>query len=292
MISFVDLSVLNSPPGCWLMAVLKAYFDDSGDENDYRVLSSSLAGYVGTIDNWRYFEAAWQKTLQDHNIPYLHMKQFAHFRKPFDKYKNDEVGRIALLESLINVIKDSHLEGVASCVDLRDLRSFNDNIKKADREDAYALNLYTCMWIMSKRWPKTIIETILDRTNNIYAKIQKAIVYAQADKHYKDYEYIQINPLNRHLSFRNVIPIQAADLLAWEMRKDDTTATERLGDIRIYPKFTFHPIRKSFESLLTSTFMNPTVLWSMLILLMRKEGGYLAILNEEENMISMVKDLI
>jgi hypothetical protein len=273
------------------MAVLKAYFDDSGDQDDPQNLSASLGGYVGIVDNWQYFEKEWKKALHDHGVPYLHMKEFAHFKGPFQKYETDDKGRIALLKSLIKVITNSQLEGVVSGVDLYDLREFNKHNKIEDQVDAYALNLYTCMWIISARWPKSIVEVILDKTNDIYKKIPKALNYAEADKYYYNYDYIQINPLNKHLTFKEIIPIQAADLLAWEVRKDDTTTSKIYGEFRFYPKISNHPLRKSLYNLLKSTNINPSVIWNLLLLWSRQDGGYLSMHpNKEENSIVLIKE--
>ena len=183
------------------MGILKAYFDDSGDENDPNILTCSLGGYVGTIDNWQYFETEWNKVLFDHDIPYLHMKDFAHNKRKFEKYANDKPGRDSLLESLIRVIEDSQLEGFVSSVYLNDIKDINKHIRQEEQIDAYALNLYTCMRCISN-WPKTNIEILLDRANDIFNKIPKALIYAKQDKHYKDYDYLHIIPLNRRLSFK------------------------------------------------------------------------------------------
>lgn len=215
-VSLSSLSVLNPPPGNWVMGVLKAYFDDSGDEKDPQEKACSLAGYVATVEQWHYFEEHWKKALKDHDVKYLHMKEFAPSLKHFAKYKNDEKGRIELLKSLIKVMQDAQLEGIGSIVKIPDIKYYNDR----HHYDiiSYSFNLHVCMDIISERWPNTIIELWLDRTNKLQPKIDKAIEYAKSKKLFGKYND-KINPLPilKGLTFKDVTPIQAADLLAWEI---------------------------------------------------------------------------
>jgi len=218
-IPFSKLSVLNPPPGDWIMAVFKAYFDDSGDEQDPQEKASCLAGWVATADQWQYFEENWKKTLKDHEVPYLHMKEFAPRIGPFEKYQKDEDGRIALLQSLIKVMGEAQLEGVASIVKMADIKYFND--RHHNDINSYAFNLHTCLNIISDRWPDTIVEMWLDRTNKLGSKIKKANIYCKSDEYYGDYNNkVTPLPIPKGLTFKDIVPIQAADLLAWELRKD------------------------------------------------------------------------
>ena len=258
------------------MAVLKAYFDDSGDEKDPQEKVSCLAGWVATVDQWEYFEKKWQEALKEHEVPYLHMKEFAPRIKPFKKYKKDEAGRVALLQSLIKVMAGAQLEGVASVVKMADLLYFND--RHHDDINSYAFNLHTCMNIISDRWPDTIVEMWLDRTNKIGPKINKAIEYCKSDRYWGDYsdKLIPI-PLPKELNFKKVIPIQAADLLAWELRKD--VITNSFAPIPIsdppfpidgpmfvppseWPKFPKPPMRRSLAEVLNLVNLNEVHVWN------------------------------
>lgn len=260
-ISLSSLSVLNPPPRDWVMAVFKAYFDDSGNQDDPQEKVSSLAGYVATAEQWQYFEENWKKVLENHGVPYLHMKEFAPRIKHFKKYKDDEEGRIALLQSLIRVMSEAQIEGVASVINLCDLRYFNDRMNQ--NIDAYGYNLHTCMDIMSDRWPDTIIEMWLDRTNKLGPKIEKAKDYCKSEKYYGEYnDKIIPIPLPKGLNFINVVPIQAADLLAWEIRKHAERmefAPRRISD---WPKLPTPTLRKSLEEVFGLTIQNEIPVWN------------------------------
>lgn len=204
------------------MVVLKGYFDDSGDEKDRQHKACSLSGYIGTVDDWNKFEENWKKTLDDFDVPYLHMKEFAHFRGPFDKYKENKAERKKLLISLISVIRESHLYGISSAIRLKGLNKFID--EKNIYIEAYPFNLYWSMMQICHKWNDTPIQIKLDKTNNARYKINKARNYARTDLYFPNCDkQIEISLLESCLTFREVLPMQAADLLAWECRKDATT---------------------------------------------------------------------
>jgi hypothetical protein len=60
------------------MAAYKAYVDDSGDAEDPSHSACSIAGFLGTVDQWTEFENQWAILLAHFRIPYLHMREFAH----------------------------------------------------------------------------------------------------------------------------------------------------------------------------------------------------------------------
>lgn len=222
MVPIIHLSPLNPPPGDWVMVVLKGYFDDSGDEEDRQHKACSLSGYIGTFDNWNRFEKNWQQILDDFDVPYLHMKEFAHFRGPFKKYKENAIERKNLLISLITVIRESNLYGISSSIRRKGIRKFND--ERNINIEAYPFNLYWNMMQICHKWNKTPIQITLDKTNNVNNKIGKARNYAKTDLLFPNCdEYIITLPLNHKFSFREILPLQAADLFAWECRKDATT---------------------------------------------------------------------
>jgi hypothetical protein len=81
-----------------------AYYDASGSESDAGDTDTLvIVGLVAPVKEWIEFETEWQTALGE--MPYLHMKEFAHSRGPFEKLKGKEPERVALLKGLIKVIK-------------------------------------------------------------------------------------------------------------------------------------------------------------------------------------------
>lgn len=234
MIALADLSALNSPPSNWLMAVLKAYFDDSGDETNPNDTICSLGGYVGTVEAWQNCEIKWIEVLRNFGLPYLHMADFNAYEDAFAPLRGKDEDRRELLRRLIMVIRDCKLAGIMSVIRLTDLRRFCET--KGIAIDAYALNLYVCMAEINRWWPQDAAEVWLDRVTKPHLRVAKAIRYAQTDPEYAACAVsVAPNPLPPALSFKNVPAIQAADFLAWESRKDilfkdDWFASRKSGD--------------------------------------------------------------
>ncbi len=255
-------SVLPIPPGDWLMATLqvKSYLDNSGDEEDKQHKICSIAGYITNVKKWRKYEKLWRQVLKKHKVPYLHMREFAPNNPPFEKFKDNELERRKFLQSLVNVMQEVNLIGCVSIVKLDDLKRFN--LERNTKIDALALNLYICMTTYGLMYPKTSFEIVIDKLNNAERIIAKAKEYAKTDICFTgSCEYVQPIPLEKHLNSKKITPIQAADFLAWEARKDITTKTiwwatyKNVEDIKKlcnydYNKFLYP--RKSLEILLKS----------------------------------------
>ena len=54
---------------------LTLYCDASGKEEDPIL---TVAGFVGHVDEWLKFEPAWNAVLKEFDVPYFHMREFAH----------------------------------------------------------------------------------------------------------------------------------------------------------------------------------------------------------------------
>ena len=161
-------------------------------------------------------------------------------------------------------MEDIKLQGIVSIVKLDDLNRFNK--ERNINVDALALNLFTCMIFAGQLFPKTkknkIVEMIIDKLEKPSIVINKAREYAKTDLLFSDdCKHIDLHPLHPYLSYKDVIPIQAADFLAWEARKDIDTKTnwwakyKDIEDIKKlcgydYNRFLYP--RRSFENLMKS----------------------------------------
>lgn len=216
------MSCLLRPPPTAVFGMLKAFFDDSGDDIDPQHKVCTLAGYVGTCAQWDEFEYGWRAVLKRHGLPYLHMKDFNAYRGPFERLRSQRLFRARFLSDLVEVVRLSRLRGLASMVRLVDLRGLS-----ADRDvsiDAFAFNLYICAVQMAVLWPETSIEVWIDRITNPTMRVAQAELYAKTDPlHSKAWEFLTVAPLGKGKTFRDKPPLQVADFLAWEARKDIDT---------------------------------------------------------------------
>lgn len=91
--------------GCWMTAYT-AYYDAGGTETDPGPNDPLvIAGLVGRADRWTEFAEHWQRVLGKYGVSYLHMKDFAHSRPPYDKWKAKPSRRTALIKRLVQVMK-------------------------------------------------------------------------------------------------------------------------------------------------------------------------------------------
>jgi hypothetical protein len=207
--------------------VIKGYFDNSGDEPDRQHNMLTVGGFLANEAQWEKFEAAWRKNLENFGLPYLHMREFAHFLGPFHIFKKNESERIRFLKGCISAISDSGIKtSHCNCIDLGGLRKFNYDY---DRDiDAFSFCLYVChIDIQARFGNENHIDLMIDKFSKVNKKLILANEYGRTDTFYRNPAYnISTRSLLKDLSFENVLPIQAADFLVWESRKSQVKFTE------------------------------------------------------------------
>jgi Protein of unknown function (DUF3800) len=216
---FFHFSVFNRPTGSHLMGVLlKGYLDDSGKENDPQHEHVCYAGYVAPDTAWASFEKEWAAVLADSGAKYLHMNEFAHSREIFKEWKGDEPRRKRFLKRLIKVIRDHDLKPVATVVNIKAVQKLNETFGLSLRAEPLAL--YFCMFHAENLFNDSPIEFRLDKGDKVFRTIERmreiAISEMRVDMLGSNYD---VHPIPNHESFKTILPIQAADLLAYESLK-------------------------------------------------------------------------
>jgi hypothetical protein len=215
-----SLAAQVSPAEAHVVAILKAYLDDSGDADSARETHLTIGGYVSDEEGWRWFEPQWQALLDDAGVPYLHMAEFGDPKSPiYGHLKADSEKERLFMEAVTEIIKDAARGSIATTVVLDDFREFN----KAHglRLDPYAFAVYGCMFQLRSYYPDSPIDIIFDKFDNSISRVAKAFDYARTDDicdRIKPNMFTPI-PLQEEESWRDILPLQAADLMAWEVRK-------------------------------------------------------------------------
>jgi hypothetical protein len=201
------------------MAVISAsgYFDDS--RTDGKVCT--VAGLVGSPVQWEQFESRWTLVLDRHGVPYVHMKEMADPSGPFKKWLPPQEHRDEIkgfFSDIAIILNECRFSAFGATVRIRDLQRFN--AERGLELDTYALGVYGCMLHVRQNHPNTVIKLFFDRIEKVTSRLDKAQQYAEADGYYVGVtDSIQPIPLQRGFTFREVRPMQAADFLAWELRK-------------------------------------------------------------------------
>lgn len=200
-----------------LLAMLTAYFDASGREEQQH--SVVMAGFVNSANNWVEFERDWKKFLADYEVPYFHMKEFASSTGPYKKWEGieHEPKRRAFINDALRLIERHGCWSFATLVVSED---FNQAAKDQDLENtvgnAYLFTARTCLsditgWCDEHRMnhPVEYVFEKGDPKQGLLRQIMEHDGLPQPifrSKTEKDSE-------------RSIVPLQASDFLAWEIRR-------------------------------------------------------------------------
>jgi len=103
--------------------VLTTYFDASGTRHDSDIVT--LAGFVSDDEQWDKFEEEWNAVLNLFSVPYLHMREFAHFKGPYKTWREDEAKRRTFLDRLAGVMARRTRLGVCRSIRVQDFEALD-----------------------------------------------------------------------------------------------------------------------------------------------------------------------
>jgi hypothetical protein len=199
-----------------LDALIIGNFDDSLSDGDIWTVS----GYVGYANQWAFFEELWGAALAKHSVPYFHMKEMNDPNGPFAKWLPHEQHQpevIAFFTDLVEVIQSAGLRMISSGVWIADLLRFN--AENSLSLEAYPLAAYACMGQVVQQYGTVPATLIFDRAEKVDDKLKKARVYAESDPRGGFCSQITTEPLPKSVTAREIPAMQAADFIAWEIRK-------------------------------------------------------------------------
>jgi len=207
------------------MCALKGYFDESGDDSDPQHSALSIAGYLGPAERWPGFDEEWRRVLREFDAPYLHMKELQNRRGAFKSWgKGNPEGdakAASFFGALAGVISRAKLEAFGAVIVLSELKRFN--AETGADIDAKGLGIYACALGARQRHRTGAMEFVLDRMEQGRTKVELARCYAETDVHYpfmRDCPDFTVLPKDDPNGSQNTPALQAADGLAWELRKN------------------------------------------------------------------------
>jgi hypothetical protein len=202
--------------------VLKAFLDDSGSGGDSTWFV--LAGYVGTVDGWDRFDPLWSSVLEaPTKIEYFKSVQAERRKDQFDGFTIDQ--RDAKLDALIEVIRQCAERSICSRVRQKDY----DEIVKGKIPRLWDSPYY---FLFSFLIGHAVLTERFQRSAD-----QTEFVFDSDERHEGPSRKLATN-LEPYSSFTGGIakvhyqseklflPLQAADLLAWQTRRAFCVTTE------------------------------------------------------------------
>jgi len=220
--------------------MLEFYIDDSRDEKGTAVL---VAGYLARADQWETFIELQQRLLADAGVPLtihdtriFHMTDFENSalipRSPFHLWSRDR--KAEFMGAMARLIAAQTLMGAMVCAPYRDAETamphFPTDFPKLKPLGMAVLELVKCarLWsvVHESREPITyVIDSVTDRADiaSVMNKIEHDAEFC-ADFRFHKWTW--------GTAARNV-PIQAADVLAYECHKEWVNFYQQGGTIKV-----------------------------------------------------------
>ncbi|HUY12755.1 MAG TPA: DUF3800 domain-containing protein [Terriglobia bacterium] len=210
----------------YLIFMFRVYFDDSGTDANSDI--TVAACYVSTKRGWDEFVTEWDRARWQEGFDSFHMAEFTapseHQHKPYCDW--DEVKKNHVYERLAKIINQNKRIGIAVAVPKENWNRTPERIRLHFGTEHYTFAVRLCMMQIAKWRKKSLIslpiQYVFDWEMNTSRKRKEIDTIFE----------IFSNPAHEHLaevygvepegySFQrkeNFKPLQAADILAWQMR--------------------------------------------------------------------------
>jgi hypothetical protein len=225
-------STTTGPPPFLL---LKCYLDEAGDRAD---ASTVVAGFVSTVALWEQFEVDWRLMLASYKVPYFHMKEFSQSTGPFKKWRGSTSVRNRFSADATDIIRHRSQGGVFFYVHHATFGRINNLYKLQETlSSPYAIAGRACVAKVGilQSDAECIFEDGGPDKNGLLSALN--VPYQLPVPMFKPSRDITDK---RGVVRRGLVQLQAADFLAYELRKHRNEFAARSG----------RPVRQSFYELL------------------------------------------
>ena len=186
---------------------LTIYGDASGKEEDPII---AVGGVVGRVDEWLAFESKWNAVLKEFDMPYFHMREFAHSVGAYEiGWKGLEDKRKAFIDGLVKAIVPHAAYWMGCCIVRDDYLRVDAEYKLHESYYPYTICARAC------------VELATDWRDVHYPTVPIEYIFECGDPHrgqLRDAVYLKygVEPIFRK---RDNVPLQVADFAAYEVLK-------------------------------------------------------------------------
>lgn len=198
------------------MFKLEAYFDETGHGADANTKILGIAGCLTATELWIKVEKQWKNALQSENLPYFHMREYAHSQGVFRDWKGDENRRRKIYGELWEIISNAGIMPLGCFVQLEDFKRELQGQAHHILKDAYYLCYMGCL-------------KITEQFSSFY-QVANASIYFDDKKDSRGESFDIFNILKSRYqekislpefrSMRASAPLQIADIIAYESKKE------------------------------------------------------------------------
>ena len=198
--------------------MLTVYLDESGTADSPMLV---LAGYMADASKWTRFQREWRKILLEFQIPYFHMNECAHFRGPFEGWT--ESRRKDLLGRLAFTITTTAGWSLSCSIPMKDYNEVVPEWMRKRLVNPYFFCVWACFPIVFRcyRGGKISgerIDFVFDHKAGAAGEARKILQFQRGAPLLTEDEKKALGSV-RFDDDCKVLPLQAADYLAYEVRK-------------------------------------------------------------------------
>lgn len=198
------------------MFKLEAYFDETGHGADANIKILGIAGCLTTTELWVKVDEQWKNALQSENLPYFHMREYAHSQGVFRDWKGDEIRRRKIYGELWKIISNVGIMPLGCFVQLENFKEELQGEEHHVLKDAYFLCYMGCLRIaeqFSSFHQVANVSVYFDDKKDARGEASDIFNILKA-------RYQEKIPPPEFRNMRDSTPLQIADIIAYESKKE------------------------------------------------------------------------
>lgn len=199
------------------LLILTAYLDESGTHRSAEALA--VAGYLSTQDRWEQFDAEWRVALREYGLEFFHMTDFANGAPPYntDIWRTEREARFS---RLVDIINRNALASIGITLPIRLFRSVVSTKAQRLVGGPYGLAAHACLTeaariIRAHQWDAWIRYIYADGAEGAG---QVLASYRRIKGQAQNKDILRLDKLSFE-DKKEYLPLQAADILAYELYK-------------------------------------------------------------------------
>jgi hypothetical protein len=238
--------------------MLQCCIDDSGSDNKGPVFV--LAGYVSTVERWKVFSHVWDIALKSGPRPLACFKMVEANRLSGQFLHWTPLERDAKIHELARNIKGNAMFQVRTVLWKKEFAQIQAKYPDYPVEP-YTFLFHEIMGLVTRHLWRDLkiedkIEFYFDEQGAFGNRASRSFKTAQEDLPPFLLEYVAGMP--NHVSDKDMLPLQAADMLAWQIRRF-CSDNEHLG--RNHKQYAFRPLMTFLDDIPgeTSSYSEPEI---------------------------------
>jgi hypothetical protein len=195
---------------------LKIFLDGSGQSEDTSNRFLTLASIVASDNSWPAFETEWSAALKRHDAPYSHMNELLRGDGPFHGWEDG--AKRAFVKDLFNVLGRMDREdfvGSTLTIDLTDYRKLAAGKPSAKPAEAVCVDFVMTHAFAHRRFTDGRAEIFFDCDESFIKYLER--IWSR--NRYNASSWAGYISTVAPVEMRALLPVQAADLLAWSANR-------------------------------------------------------------------------